>query len=131
MPRFAARGIRVIETPVREVVSDSAGTLVGVRLADETLVSRRVLVVATRMRARTEGIEGLKLPMEDLADDMGRRFASGLAGVTEVPGIWVAGNATDPAAQVGASAAAGALAGAHINSVLVTADTDAAVAATK
>jgi thioredoxin reductase len=60
---------------------------------------------------------------------MGRRFVSGLAGSTNVPGVWVAGNATDPTAQVGASAAAGALAGAHINSVLATADTDAAVAA--
>jgi hypothetical protein len=43
--------------------------------------------------------------------------------------VWVAGNATDLTAQVGASAAAGALAGAHINSLLATADTDAALAA--
>jgi hypothetical protein len=39
----------------------------------------------------------------------------------------VAGNATDPVAQVGASAAAGALAGADINRTLATADTDAAL----
>ena len=43
--------------------------------------------------------------------------------------MWVAGNATDLTAQVGASAAAGALAGAHMNADLVTADTDAALAA--
>ena len=36
--------------------------------------------------------------------------------------MWVAGNATDTFAQVGASAAAGALAGAHMNAHLVTAD---------
>ena len=36
------------------------------------------------------------------------------------------GNATDLVAQVGASAAAGALAGADINKMLATADTDAA-----
>jgi hypothetical protein len=41
--------------------------------------------------------------------------------------VWVAGNATDLVAQVGASAAAGALAGADINSSLATADTDAAL----
>jgi thioredoxin reductase len=80
------------------------------------------------MRARTEGLHGLKLPMEDLPGDMGRRFASGMAGTTEVPGVWVAGNATDLTAQVGASAAAGALAGSHINAFLATADTDAALA---
>ncbi|GHB30509.1 oxidoreductase [Streptomyces xanthochromogenes] len=127
--RFAARGIRIIETDVKEVVDDDDGTLVGVRLADGTFVGRRVLAVATRMQARTEGLDGLKLPMEDLPDGMGRRLASAMAGTTEVPGVWVAGNATDLSAQVGASAAAGALAGSHINSVLAAADTDAALAA--
>jgi thioredoxin reductase len=48
-----------------------------------------------------------------------------------VPGVWVAGNAADPTAQVGASAAAGALAGAHINADLATADTEAALAAVR
>jgi hypothetical protein len=67
-----------------------------------------------------------RLPVEDLPN-MGRGFASGMAGTTEVPGVWVAGNATDLVAQVGASAAAGALAGADINRMLATADTDAAL----
>jgi thioredoxin reductase len=67
--------------------------------------------------------------MEDLPGGMGRRIVSGLAGTTAVPGVWVAGNATDLSAQVGGSAAAGALAGAHINALLVAVDTDAAVAA--
>jgi hypothetical protein len=77
------------------------------------------------------GAAGLKLPMEDLPDTMGRRFASGMAGVTEVPGVWVAGNATDLTAQVGASAAAGALAGSCINAMPATADADAALAAAR
>jgi hypothetical protein len=41
--------------------------------------------------------------------------------------VWVAGNVTDLTAQVGASAAAGALAGDYINRMLATADTDAAL----
>lgn len=129
--RFAARGIRVVDTPVREVVSNEDSTLAGVRLADGQVVARRVLAVVPQLQARTEGLEGLKLPMEDLPDNMGRRFASGMAGTTEMPGVWVAGNATDLAAQVGASAAAGALAGSHINALLATADTDAALAAAR
>ncbi|MFE7972735.1 NAD(P)/FAD-dependent oxidoreductase [Streptomyces shenzhenensis] len=127
--RFAARAIRVVDTSVREVVNGEDGAVAGVRLADGTFVARRVLAVATRMLARAEGLDGLKLPMEDLPDSMGRRFASGMAGITEVPGVWVAGNATDLTAQVGASAAAGALAGSHINAQLAVADTDAALAA--
>ncbi|MET9852824.1 NAD(P)/FAD-dependent oxidoreductase [Streptomyces sp. NPDC006450] len=126
--RFAARAIRVIDTPVEEVVGDGDGGIRGVRLADGPLVERRVLAVATTPVARTEGLAGLGLPLEELPGG-GRRFVSGAAGATDVPGVWVAGNVTDPIAQVGSSAAAGALAGAHINALLAVADTDAAVAA--
>src|SRR5699024_7210664 len=93
------------------------------------VVPRRVIAVATAMRARTDGLAGLGLPTEELPGGTGRRLVAGMAGTTEVPGVWVAGNATDLTAQVGASAAAGALAGAHINAVLAAADADAAVAA--
>jgi thioredoxin reductase len=128
--RFAARGIRVVDTPVAEVRSDENG-ITAVRLADGQVVPRRVLAVVTTMLARTAGLEGLRLPMEDLPGGTGRRFATGTAGTTGVPGVWVAGNATDLTAQVGASAAAGALAGAHMNADLATADTNAALAAAR
>jgi thioredoxin reductase len=128
--RFAARGIRVVDTPVAEIEFDGHG-ITGVRLADGQVIPRRVVAVATTMLARTDGVEGLQLPMEDLPGGMGRRFATGMAGTTDVPGVWVAGNATDLTAQVGASAAAGALAGAHMNAALATADTDAALAAAR
>ncbi len=123
--RFAARAIRVIDTPVTGVVNREDGALVGVRLADGQVVARRVLAVAAPMQARTQGLEGLGLSVQDTPK--GRSFASGVAGTTEVPGVWVAGNATDLVAQVGASAAAGALAGADINRMLAIADTDAAL----
>jgi thioredoxin reductase len=128
--RFAARAIEIVDAPVAAIESAADGNIAGVRLGDGRLVARRVLAVATRVQARTEGLEGLRLPMRDLPDGMGRSVASGMAGLTEVPGVWVAGNATDPFAQVGASAAAGALAGAQMNAHLVTADTDADLAAT-
>ncbi|MEV7723672.1 NAD(P)/FAD-dependent oxidoreductase [Streptomyces sp. NPDC087917] len=127
--RFAARDIRVVDTPVGEVVTAADGSLAGVRLTDGGLVERRALAVVTTMWARAEGLGGLGLPMEDLSDAMGRRFTSAVAGSTDVPGVWVAGNATDTTAQVGASAAAGALAGARINALLAAADTDAALLA--
>lgn len=126
--RFAARDVRVVDTPVAEVECDARG-ITGVRLADGQFVPRRVLAVATTVLARTDGLAGLEIPMEDLPGGMGRHFVSGMAGTTSVPGVWVAGNATDLMAQVGASAAAGALAGAHINADLVAADTEAALRA--
>ena len=126
--RFAARGVRVVDTPVDQVVATDDRAVAGVRLADGQLVARRVLTVATTMLPRTEGLEDLGLLTADLPNGMGRHVVTGMAGTTKVPGVWVAGNASDPSAQVGASAAAGALAGAHINADLVTADTAAALA---
>jgi thioredoxin reductase len=60
---------------------------------------------------------------------VGDRVPSETAGQTAVPGVWVAGNVTDMTAQVGAAAAQGALAGAHINADLVAEETREAVAA--
>ncbi|MEU4365386.1 NAD(P)/FAD-dependent oxidoreductase [Promicromonospora sp. NPDC023987] len=125
---FAARGIRVVDTPVDRVEAADDGGIAGVRLADGRLVTRSVLAVATTMLARVDGLEDLGLPIQDLPNGMGRHVVTGMAGTTDVPGVWVAGNATDLSAQVGASAAAGAMAGAHLNGDLVAADTRAALA---
>jgi thioredoxin reductase len=115
--RFAARGIEIVDEQVTRIESDQTG-ITGVRLADGRLVPRHVLAVATKLYARSDGIEDLELAMEDVPGGMGRRFATGPAGTTDVPGVWIAGNATDVMAQVGAAAAAGALAGAQINADL-------------
>lgn len=123
--RFAARGIRVVDTPVAEVVNSADGALAGVRLSDGQVVARRILTVLAQLEIRAQGLEGLRLPVQNTPK--GRSFASGTAGITDVPGVWVAGNATDLTAQVGASAAAGALAGADINRMLAIADTDASL----
>ncbi|MEV0670968.1 NAD(P)/FAD-dependent oxidoreductase [Mycobacterium sp. NPDC050441] len=123
--RFAARGIRVVDAPVEKIRSDETG-ITGVQLTDGQIVSRRIVSVLTRMQARTDGLEGLQLPMADLPGGMGRSFVTGMAGTTDVPGVWVAGNATDLAAQVGAAAAAGALAASHMAANLAIADTNAA-----
>jgi thioredoxin reductase len=119
-----------VDTPVAEIES-TEDAITGVRLADGQVVPRAVIAVATTMLARTDGLAALGLPMEDLPHGMGRRFVTGPAGTTSVRGVWVAGNATDLTAQVGAAAAAGALAGAHMNADLATADTAAALAASR
>lgn len=127
--RLEALDVRIVEEPVTEVVTGTDGAIAGVLLADGGLVERRVLAVGTSLQPRLDGLEALGLPVEDLPGGMGRKVVSGMAGTTEVPGVWVAGNLTEPMAQVGASAAAGAMAGAHLNAHLVAADADAAVAA--
>jgi thioredoxin reductase len=51
-----------------------------------------------------------------------------LTGRSAVPGVWLAGNVTEPMAQVVAAAAAGTMAGAAINMDLITAEVAASVA---
>jgi thioredoxin reductase len=59
---------------------------------------------------------------------MGSYIAADQTGRTAVPGVWVAGNATDLSAQVSGASADGARVAAQINADLVVEDTDRAVA---
>ena len=80
------------------------------------------VVVSPRMEARAELLEPLGLtPVEVLLGEhpIGTRIEADRTGATAVPGVWVAGNVTDPQAQVIAAAAAGLTAGAAINLDLV------------
>ena len=102
--------------------------LTGVRLADGTVLARQALAVAPRMTARAGFLADLGLKPTAHPLGIGEYIAAGPAGLTEVPGVWVAGNVTDLGAQVGGAAAAGALAGAAINMDLVAEDAARAAA---
>jgi thioredoxin reductase len=126
--RLAALGVPVVRGEVAglEVAGDR---LTGVRLAGGAVVPRQVVAVATRMVARAGFLAGLGLRAVDHPSGVGQYVPADPTGRTEVPGVWVAGNVTDLSAQLGAAAAAGALAGAQINADLVMADADRAVGA--
>jgi thioredoxin reductase len=103
--------------------------LTGVRLRDGRVVRRDAVVVATRMVARGDLLAGLGLRAVEHPSGVGEYVPADPTGRTDVPGVWVAGNVTDLTAQVGAAAAAAAMAGAQINADLVMEETQAAVAA--
>jgi thioredoxin reductase len=124
--KLVARGIRIVDGKVVEVLGGDR--LTGVQLADGTVIERAALVVAPRMNTRATFLTGLGLIPEPHPSGMGDHIPADPVGRTSVPGVWIAGNATDPSAQVGAAAAAGAMAGAQINAELVMAETAAAVA---
>jgi thioredoxin reductase len=126
--QLAARGIRVVDGEVAAVdVADDR--LTGVRLRDGRVVRRDAVVVATRMVARADLLTGLGLRTVEHPSGVGEYVPADPTGRTDVPGVWVAGNVTDLTAQVGAAAAAAAMAGAQINADLVMEETQAAVAA--
>jgi thioredoxin reductase len=123
---LAALGIRVVDGAVTalDIVDDR---LAAVRLADGTVVSRDALVVVPWMVARASFLSDLGVCLALHPSGLGEHVPTDATGRTDVPGVWAAGNVTDPAAQVGASAAAGAFAATQINADLVAEDTRAAI----
>ena len=99
----------------------------GVRLDDGQVVAVDVVVVSPQMVARTEPFAGIGI--KATSHPAGAFIESDASGQTAVPGVWVAGNASDISAQVSGAAAEGARAAQHINADLVMEDLDRAVAA--
>lgn len=129
--QLVARSVAVVDGEVAalEVTGDR---LTGVRLAGGTVIPREAVVVQPRFTARSGVLETLGLAattLEVAGQPIGSYVAADPAGATEVPGVWVAGNVTNPMEQVIGSAAAGLKAASAINMDLVTEDTRRAVEA--
>jgi thioredoxin reductase len=121
--RLAARGVRIVDGEVVRLVVDETDRLRGVELAGGVVVPRTAVFVAPRFVASDDLLSGLGCALGDdgwVATDPGGR--------TSVPGVWAAGNVTDPMANVIAAAAAGSAAAAAINVDLVDEDLDRALA---
>ena len=126
--QLAARGIAVVEGEVASL-DVHEDRLTGVRLQNGEVIPRSAVVVGPRFAARAGMIAGLGLATTAHPSGMGEHVEADAMGLTAVPGVWVAGNVTNPTAQVLASANAGVMAGAAINADLMAEDTREAVAA--
>jgi thioredoxin reductase len=116
--QFEARGIRVVDGEVRALVVED-DRLRGVVLGDGRTVERTALFMRPEVRPRLDGLlEHLACETDDLgfirADKTGR---------TTVAGVWAAGNAANPRAQVITAAGEGSAAAISINADLVHEDT--------
>jgi thioredoxin reductase len=128
--QLAARDIRVVTGVVDglEVVDDR---LTGVRLGDGAVVARQALAVTPRLVARSQVLASLGLHPTAHPLGIGESIAADATGLTEIPGVWVAGNVTDLVAQVVNAAASGASAAAAINADLVAEETRQAISAAR
>ncbi|WP_070379981.1 NAD(P)/FAD-dependent oxidoreductase [Rhodococcus sp. WMMA185] len=127
--QLAARGISVVDGAVAglEVADDR---LTGVRMQTSKVFPLEAVVVATTLVARSQVLESLGLETTDQkmgGHVIGTAVATDATGATAVPGVWAAGNVTDPKAQVIIAAAAGLNAAAAINTDLIGEDTRLAV----
>jgi thioredoxin reductase len=114
--QFLARGVGVVDGLVaRVVVKDDA--LCGLELADGRVVERAAVFVRPRFVPNADLLVAL-----GCAVDAGGWVTADHTGATSVPGVWVAGNAANPRAQVVTAAGEGSAAAIALNADLVDED---------
>lgn len=120
--QLVARAIGIVDDPVvRLVVEDDR--LAGVELAGGQVVSRAAVFVRPRLVPHDTLLTGLGCAVDD-----GGRVVVDAHGATSVRGVWAAGNAVDPRAQVITAAGQGSAAAIALNNDLVEEDIPLAVA---
>ena len=116
---LAARGVRLERpTVARLVVEDDR--LTGVELADGRVIARSAVFVRPGVRPHPDGV----LPGLGCELDADGFAVVDRTGATSVPGVWGAGNAVDPRAQVITAAGQGSAAAIAINADLVRDDVE-------
>ena len=120
--RLTARDIRIVDGTVARLVADG-DRLHGVELDDGAVVPRSAVFV----RPRFVPSDGLLTALGCTVDDNGWVVVDP-AGRTSVPGVWAAGNAVDPRAQVISAAGAGSAAAIALNGDLIEDDVRRALA---
>lgn len=119
--RLAAAGVRVVPGEVASLVVED-DRLTGVRLRDGRVHEREVVFVAPRAVPRTDLLARLGAELGETP--FGTYPVIDGRGLTTVPGLWAAGNASGFAEQVVNAASRGYRAGAAINAELLMADLD-------
>ena len=121
-----AAGVVVVDQKVRRVVTGREGRIAAVELADGELVAADAVVVGTRFRVRAEIVASIGVqPVEHLTG-LGDFIETNQAGETSVPGIYAAGNVTDPSQQMLHAAAQGSWVAGMIAFSLANEDTQSA-----
>jgi thioredoxin reductase len=119
--RLTARGIRIADGVVARIVMDG-DRLTGVELAGGRVVACAAVFVRPRFVPNSSLLADLGCALDDngwaVVDATGR---------TSVAGVWAAGNAVDPRAQVITAAGAGSAAAIAVNADLVEEDVRDAV----
>lgn len=122
-----AAGVEVAHGVVARIVTGGDGHLAAVELADGRRIEADAVAVGPRWRARAEALAPLGLEPVLHSTGLGDHIETTSTGETSVPGVFAAGNVTDPSQQVLPAAANGSWVGAMIAFSL--ADEDLAAAA--
>ena len=110
-----AAGVEVVARQVRRIVTGDDGCVVAVELADGERIEADAIAVVPRFRVRAEPFASLGLRPAAHPNGLGDFIETDAMGATAVPGLYAAGNVTDPSQQVSQAAANGSRVGAMIS----------------
>jgi thioredoxin reductase/protein-L-isoaspartate O-methyltransferase len=108
-------GVRFVRGHVHRLVSGSDGRLTGVELTDGDVILADAVTIGPRFRVRAEPFEGVGLELVPHPSGFGDVVPVDAVGATPVPGLYAAGNVTEPGLQVLPAAADGIRVGAAVS----------------
>ena len=121
-----ASGVRIVRGHVRRLLTDDEGRVAGVELADGERIDAQAVAIGPRFQVRAEPFAPLGLHAVPHPTGLGDFVETDATGETSVPGLFAAGNVTDPSQQVLQAAANGSRTGAMISFSLADEDIGAA-----
>lgn len=121
-----AGGVNIVSGPVNRILTDATGHVTAVELADGGRIDADAVAVGPRSKVRSEPFTALGLRPAAHHTGLGDFVETDATGETAVPGLYAAGNLTDPSQQVLQAAAQGSRVGAMISFSLAQEDIRAA-----
>ena len=109
-----ASGVEIIDGPVSRVLTNDDGRVAAVELAGGERIDADAVVVSPRFRVRADAFASVGLRTAAHPGGLGDFVETDSTGATAVPGLYAAGNVTDPSQQVLPAAANGSRVGAMI-----------------
>ena len=110
-----AAGVKIVRGRVSRIVAGGDGRVTAVELSGHGSVDADAVAVGPRFSVRAEPFESLGLRPTAHPTGLGDFLETDATGETKVPGLYAAGNATDPSQQVLQAAANGSRVGAMIS----------------
>jgi thioredoxin reductase/SAM-dependent methyltransferase len=123
---LSAAGVEIVHRSVSRIINGDDGHVVAVELADHERIEADAVAVGPRFRVRAEPFASLGLRPTAHPGGLGDFIETDATGETSVPGLYAAGNVSDPSQQVSQAAANGSRVGAMISFSLADDDIRAA-----
>ena len=121
-----AAGVTIVEGKVSRIVTGAGGHVAAVDVVGHGSIDADAVAVGPRFRVRAEPFASAGLRPAAHPSGLGDFLETDATGETAVPGLYAAGNATDPSQQVLQAAADGSRVGAMISFSLASDDIRAA-----